>query len=292
MSLVFHRQSAPCLLCGSAKISRSRLIKGYTIVDCARCGLRYVQDRVREDEIMRYYQHDYFLPGDDPTNGYEDYFLIRKEREKTFRLYLKKALGHVARFEEVLDIGCGAGYFLNAAKPYFHHLTGVDVSPDALARADSSFNLVCSDFHAGLFPAGHADLIMLCDVIEHVYHPKDFLGEVRKVLHPQGIACIITPNRSSLLARLTGKRYVSYKLPEHVSYFDPRTLAMALGEAGLEMITWHTCGQYATIDYVGRRVSSLLFGKREALPIPRFLGERTFHVNTGSMLVLARHIRP
>jgi len=81
----------------------------------------------------------------------------------------------------------------------------------------------------------------------------------------------------------------SYKLPEHVSYFNPRTLAMALGEAGLEMITWHSCGQYAKVDYVGRRVSSLLFGKREALLLPRFLGERTFYVNTGSMLVLARH---
>ncbi|MGD0783950.1 MAG: hypothetical protein ABSA30_13950 [Candidatus Aminicenantales bacterium] len=96
MSVEFHRQSAPCLLCGSAETSRSRLIKGYTIVDCARCGHRYVQDRVREDEIMRYYQHDYFQPGDDPTNGYEDYFRIRKEREKTFRLYLNKALRHVA----------------------------------------------------------------------------------------------------------------------------------------------------------------------------------------------------
>jgi len=128
--------------------------------------------------------------------------------KKTFRHYLRKILPHVNRFEEVLDVGCGAGYFLNAAKPHFQHVSGVDVSPDALARVDSSYNLVCSDFHAGLFPAGHADLIMLCDVIEHVYHPKDFLGEVKKVLHPQGIACIVTPNCSSRLARLSGKRYV------------------------------------------------------------------------------------
>jgi 2-polyprenyl-3-methyl-5-hydroxy-6-metoxy-1,4-benzoquinol methylase len=285
------RETILCPACGSSEVSQTTFIKTFHIVDCASCSLRYVQDRVLEDEIMHYYKYEYFHPQNDSSNGYEDYFQIRGEREKTFRLYLGKILPYLKRREEVLDIGCGAGYFLNAARPYFRRINGVDVSPEALSRADPSFNLVNSDFHAGLFPAGFADLIMICDLLEHVYHPKDFLREVTKVLHPQGVACIVTPNRKSLLARLTGKRNVSFKLPEHVLYFDPATLGRMLREARLEMISWHACGQYATLDFVIKRLSLLFFRNRNTLGTPAFIRNFTFYVNSGSMLVLARHSR-
>jgi SAM-dependent methyltransferase len=289
MSVEFHHQPGPCLLCGSRETSRSRLIKGYIIVDCARCGLRYVLDRVPEPEIMRYYQYEYFHDSGDPTNGYEDYFRIRTERERTFSRYLKIVLPQLGRREEVLDIGCGAGYFLNAAKPHFRNLSGVDVSPDALARADASYKLVCSEFRSELYPRGHADLIMLSDVIEHLYHPVEFLRQVKEVLHPDGLVCIITPNRKSALARISGRRYVSYKLPEHVSYFDPTTLGRTMEEAGLCLRSWRGCGQYATVDFVAKRLSSLFFDRRDALRPPPFLRGRMVYVNTGSMLALAGH---
>jgi 2-polyprenyl-3-methyl-5-hydroxy-6-metoxy-1,4-benzoquinol methylase len=285
------RETILCPACGSSEVSQTFFIKTFHIVDCARCSLRYVRDRVLEDEIMRYYKYEYFHPQNDSSNGYEDYFRIRLEREKTFRLYLGKILPYLKRREEVLDIGCGAGYFLNAARPYFRRINGIDVSPEALSRADAAFNLVNNDFHAGLFPAGFADLIMMCDLLEHVYHPKDFLREVSKVLHPQGLVCIVTPNRKSLLARLTGKRNVSFKLPEHVLYFDPLTLDRLLREARLEMISWHTCGQYATLDFVIKRISILLLRNRDALGAPGFIRNFTFYANSGSMLVLARHRR-
>jgi SAM-dependent methyltransferase len=289
MSIEFHRQNGPCLLCGSSSVRASRIIKGYSIVDCADCGLRYVRDRVPEDEIMQYYQYEYFHDSGDPTNGYEDYFRIRTERERTFARHLKAILPLIRRRENVLDIGCGSGYFLNACRPHFRRLSGVDVSPEALGRADASFNLICSQFQAGLFPDGFADLIMLSDVVEHLYHPVEFLSQVKKALHPDGLVCAITPNRRSLLARVSGRRYVSYKLPEHVSYFDPATLDRTFDEAGLHFRGWRSCGQYATVDFVAKRLSSLFFNRRDAIRTPRFLEGRMLYVNTGSMLALAGH---
>jgi len=277
-----------CLLCGSSEISWIQRIKGYTIVDCRRCGLRYLRDRIGEDAVMRYYREAYFHPGVDPSSGYEDYFLIRKEREKTFRLYLSKVLPHLRRFENVLDIGCGAGYFLSVADRRFTRVFGIDVSPEALSRVNIACELRCGEFRSGLYPAGFADVIMLCDVIEHVYHLREFLGEAARVLHPDGVLCLVTPNRTSVLGRISGRRNISYKLPEHVSFFDPQSIARALGEAGLEIIDRHSCGQYATVDYVARRLGAAVFKKRNVLPLPGFIRRRTFYVNTGSMLILAR----
>lgn len=285
------RETISCPACGSPEVRRAFRLKTFLIVDCAACSLRYVQDRVLEDEITRYYKYEYFHPQNDSSDGYQDYFQIRREREKTFRLYLKKILPYLNRREEVLDIGCGAGYFLNAAKPYFRRINGVDISPEALGRANPAFHLITSNFQAGLFPPGFADLVVICDLLEHIYHPKDFLRDVTKVLQPQGVVCIVTPNRKSLLARLTGKRNVSFKLPEHVLYFDPATLGRMLREAGLEMISWHSCGQYATLDFVIKRLSLLFFRNPDTLGAPAFIRNLIFYVNSGSMLVLARHSR-
>jgi SAM-dependent methyltransferase len=138
-------------------------------------------------------------------------------------------------------------------------------------------------------PPGFADLIMLSDIVEHLYHPVEFLAQVKEVLHPDGLICIITPNRRSLLARASGRRSVSYKLPEHVSYFEPAILERMLAEAGLRFRGWRPCGQFATVDFVAKRLSSLFIGRRDALPVPPFLEGRMVYVNTGSMLAMAGH---
>jgi SAM-dependent methyltransferase len=52
------------------------------------------------------------------------------------------------------------------------------------------------------FPEGAFDLVLLIDVIEHLYDPDRVLDEVRAVLKPSGVLALVTPNLASWLNRL------------------------------------------------------------------------------------------
>ncbi len=51
-------------------------------------------------------------------------------------------------------------------------------------------------------PTDSADLIMMNNVIEHLYHPNKLLDECNRVLKPEGHLMIFTPNHANLKNRM------------------------------------------------------------------------------------------
>lgn len=118
---------------------------------------------------------------------------------------------HLARYalaaclggRRVLDVGCGTGYgtdYLAAAYPRAM-VVGVDVSEKALRFARSRYcrpNLVYlfGDGRQMPFADGNFDLIVCFEVIEHIREGEAVLSEIRRLLAPEGVLLISTPNRS------------------------------------------------------------------------------------------------
>ena len=73
-------------------------------------------------------------------SGYADtsYF----EQETALRATFKRLLRNLEKREmtggELLEIGCGYGYLLDEARPYFSRRVGTDFSPEAAAHARKS----------------------------------------------------------------------------------------------------------------------------------------------------------
>src|SRR5258708_139726 len=74
--------------------------------------------------------------------------------------------------------------------------------------------------------AGCYDWCLLSEVLEHIVHPVDFLEKVRGHLEPGGKLFIEVPNHSFWDERDYGFAF------EHVNYFSPATLTLALHKAG------------------------------------------------------------
>ena len=55
---------------------------------------------------------------------------------------------------------------------------------------------------AAVFPPASFDLVLMIDVIEHLYDPDLVMEQVRQVLTPSGVLAIVTPNLASWLNRL------------------------------------------------------------------------------------------
>lgn len=103
------------------------------------------------------------------------------------------------------------------------------------------------------FADGHFDLVMLCEVIEHMeVDPMHVLSEINRCLSPGGRLLLSTPNSASsriLLSILNGYRphfYMQYnttrELYRHNFEHDVHSVAAMLNGAGFEI------EKLATID--------------------------------------------
>lgn len=132
----------------------------------------------------------------------------------------------------ICDLGCGDGSLLQfLAGRGFTDLTGVDLSPEQLARARSvPARLLCGDALEHLAAApGRYDLLIARDVVEHL--SKDellrFLSLARAGLRPGGRLVVQTPNGD---APLVGS--VRYGDLTHELCLTPGLLQRLLEHAG------------------------------------------------------------
>jgi SAM-dependent methyltransferase len=205
--------------------SSSRRVAGYLpIVRCVRCGLIMTSPRDDDVTLGRIY------------SALEDRSDDEEEAARGRNLVDELAL--VERYPgppgRLLDVGCGTGRFVCAARKAGWEATGVDASAWAVATAEA--RCPGARFRAGLlpevdFPAGSFDVVTLWNVLEHLPRPVETLGRIRSWLSRDGWLLLSLPNADSRIARLMGKRWVLL-LREHLWYFSPATIAALLSRSG------------------------------------------------------------
>ena len=114
---------------------------------------------------------------------------------------------HVARYrfakdfvrgKRVLDIACGEGYGAAAlAKAGAASVVGIDLSAEVCDHARRKYGLDAraGDAQAIPLPDRSIDVVVSFETIEHVDDPAAFLGECARVLVPEGMLIVSTPNR-------------------------------------------------------------------------------------------------
>jgi len=106
-----------------------------------------------------------------------------------------------ARFAErkrVLDAGCGTGYGSAELARVAASVTGLDLSPEAVEWARRNYGApVLLNGSCSMLPfmAGSFDVVVAFEVIEHLHQQTSFITECRRVLSPEGLLIVSTPNR-------------------------------------------------------------------------------------------------
>jgi SAM-dependent methyltransferase len=96
------------------------------------------------------------------------------------------------------------------------------------------------------------DIVTLVDVIEHVDDPLALLRQCRAQLEPGARILVVTPDRSSVAARVLRDRWWHRRIA-HVSYFDRATLTDALRRTGFEPQRWTHPRWYLPAGYLFTR---------------------------------------
>lgn len=130
----------------------------------------------------------------------------------------------------ILDVGCSSGAFLSVMNDGSWKLFGIEMESSTAQRAESSTGarVFVGDALAAPFAANSFDVITSFDLLEHVYHPMNFLAKVHEWLKPGGIYFVAVPNVDSWEARLFKSYWYGLELPRHLTHFSPRSLRQAM----------------------------------------------------------------
>jgi ubiquinone/menaquinone biosynthesis C-methylase UbiE len=109
-----------------------------------------------------------------------------------------------SRFAEgkrILDAGCGTGYGSAELAQSALQVTGLDIAPEAVEYARATYPipnlhfLVASCVATPLRPNSF-ELVIAFEVIEHLEDYRAFLNECARVVTPQGLFIVSSPNKS------------------------------------------------------------------------------------------------
>jgi SAM-dependent methyltransferase len=115
----------------------------------------------------------------------------------------RRRLGAVGRF---LDIGCGIGHGTLAVGQALgaREIFGVDFTASYLKAASSlGIHAIQVDLNTSSlpFPDNSFEAILCSEVIEHLFDSGNLLRETNRVLAPDGLCVLTTPNLASWLDR-------------------------------------------------------------------------------------------
>ncbi len=187
---IIYESVLHCDLCGS---SRTKVLdeKGH-IVQCRKCGLKFVSPRLKQEGISKAYDWSFEnCPG---------WGKIRPEEE----LIYQRRFDFLERFirgGKILDVGAGLGVFLSKAKETNRwQCFGTETSEYAVEFAKREFDIALSvgQLEDLGYPEKSFDVVTFWHVLEHLPYPSRAIGEARRILKDNGFIFIAVPNDSWL----------------------------------------------------------------------------------------------
>ncbi len=275
-----NRSDLACPGCSGLCYSWLGTKSGYTLVRCQACGLgRTLERPTQEVTDAMYADPAYFVGG--------EYYLDYVQHEDGYRALARRVVTRVRRASpgatHWYDVGAAAGFYLDEARRAGFSVSGVEPSASMceVARSRLGLSLENVTFERASLPVEPIDVLSFCDSLEHFHRPDQALAQARQWLRPGGLVVVHTPNLGSPLARLMGAWWPHFTPPEHLFYFDPRSLSGLLARLGFEVLELDTLGHYfRPRELLRKGLGWHLHGTgRVALPI---------YVATGDLFCIAR----
>ncbi|MFM9985399.1 MAG: class I SAM-dependent methyltransferase [Flavobacteriales bacterium] len=209
-------QHANCILCGTTAI---RALPGYQIVQlskCSQCGFVFAANKPSDGELEAYYRN----------YGISHY--LSPVTVKRYNEWLDD-FENYRQTGNILDVGCGSGYFLDEAKKRGWKVFGTEYS-DALVgiATDKGITMQQGGLTDETFRDFQFDVVLSIEVIEHIYNPTEEVRHIHRLLRKGGLFFCTTPNFNAISRFWLKDRYNIIAWPEHLGYFTRKTLKYLL----------------------------------------------------------------
>lgn len=174
------------------------------------------------------------------TFGIEGRYTV-KERVDLFSL-----LPMGASCGSILEVGCADGanlqYFAKCLNVPIGQCVGLDIC-DSIVKSNKGINFIHSTIESYILSCPRKfDLILLSDVLEHLYNPWKVLAGIKGLLNPFGHLLISVPNLQNLnyLNAVNSGEFFYQKTglfdETHIRFFSEKVLKKYLLDAGFSLV--------------------------------------------------------
>ena len=273
-------QTNLCLLCSLPLEVRFSAVPDpesgeiFSIWQCRQCGLGHT--RPTPEDLKRYYKPGYH--GD--RHSFSAEHCVRRRLR-----WLHQVSGR-AQGKKLLDIGCGEGAFLLAARRTGWQVWGTELEP-AAARAQ---DLPVAASLGELADAAPYDCVTFWHSLEHMPDPVKVIDDAVSLLKPGGSVMIAVPDAAGWQAAAFGESWLHLDVPRHLYHFSQVSLERLLKSSGLKTIRiWHQEFEYDLLGWSQSALNKIFSARNVFFDVlrgqirRRTLGQRALHSLIGSV---------
>ena len=245
----YEDEHVVCALCGSNdhKVLHEKVIwqhgiylindKRYmfhkTDVMCMKCGLVFKNPMFTEESNDRFNRYDYAAIYHGGNLGGISHHEVGESIvvAAPFFEWVEK-IGFNPDGKDIVDVGCGMGFFLYGLRELGANVTGIDPSPRNHKIAYKLFNINVAE--ASLFDdieetRKQYDVVMCMNSLEHFRSPKKVLDRMRDMLGKGGTLILELPALEKPYQATTAEGFLS---AAHLYTFSKRTIEILLKATG------------------------------------------------------------
>ncbi|MGY2803912.1 class I SAM-dependent methyltransferase [Bradyrhizobium sp. USDA 4506] len=180
------------------------------------------------------------------------------------RVWIEDAIRRFAQRDgRAVEVGPGSGIYVPTLKEAFSEVYVADcerIYLDQIEKRcadDTAFHIVLDDITVSRLPEEHFHLVLCTEVVEHVSDSRAAFLHMARILRPEGVLVLSTPQRYSFLeltARVALSRWVIwltrivYREPVlemgHINLMTATNVEAQLAAAGLRVMARHKSGLY------------------------------------------------
>ena len=241
-----------CTLCNSENTTylpsriRNDAMGEYKMYACSDCETHFLYPRPASEQLQDYYDGK-FREEVHTQTYYDEGVLGNIFRRCTpeAKMRVERIENELSKDDDVLEIGCSVGYFLEAVAHRVNSVCGTEWDHKAqqyIRKHTTQDNVrVASnpeDFNKTF------DKIFMFHVLEHIEDPVAFLESLKNMLKPNGCIYIEVPNVDDVLVK-------TYQCESFKNYYYKKAHLYNFNERGL-MYIFECTGYKYTIDFIQR----------------------------------------
>lgn len=233
-----------CPVCGSTQLEKAfdaidyfSSGEAFPVSECSHCGFRFTNNVPDEEHIGKYYDSPEYISHSDTKKGITNklyHFFRKRMLRRKVNIVARHISGKPVR---LLDVGCGTGYFIQAAQQKGWKVSGIEKDEKARQSASLRSGVDVKDNNAlWSMEQSSYDVITLWHVLEHLEKLNETISKINEILSPKGTVVIALPNCSSYDAHFYKEQWAAYDIPRHLWHFTPVTVEKILAKHGLRVI--------------------------------------------------------
>jgi len=261
---VNNSQKPQCPICGSKEPEYLFSKHQYKLWRCRNCRTGFINPLPEAKVLADVYEQHTYHSGDrydvaDKSGGsYSSLW------EKRLEIIGKQSKNRGT----LLDVGCATGAFLNVARTAGWKVKGLELSKRAVEVGRKVLGQdVIENQDLLAYKTDHRyQVITAWALLEHVTDPVQYVKKIYELLDENGVFALSTPNISSFSFKRWRERWRYFIPPEHLFYFDQKSLEYLLQSNGFRIVYKRTYFNF------------LAFLKPDSITIKRYSRNRFFRL--------------